>query len=32
MTLPWEDAGLPRPCIDEPCQIEWMDDMEMMMP
>jgi len=32
MTLPWEEAGLPRPCIDEPCQIEWMDDMEMMMP
>ena len=19
-------AGLPRPCIDEPCQIEWMSD------
>jgi len=22
MQLPWEDAGLPRPCIDEPCQID----------
>merc|ERR1719217_79963 len=26
MELPWEAAGLPRPCIDEPCQIEWMDE------
>ena len=26
MSLPWESAGLPRPCIDEPCQIEWMSD------
>ena len=26
MQLPWENAGLPRPCIDEPCQIEWMED------
>ena len=25
MELPWESAGLPRPCIDEPCQISWMD-------
>jgi len=23
MQLPWQEAGLPRPCIDEPCQIEW---------
>ena len=21
-----DQAGLPRPCIDEPCQIEWMSD------
>ena len=21
MELPWESAGLPRPCIDEPCQV-----------
>merc|ERR1719217_1137811 len=26
MTLPWEDAGLPVPCVDEPCQIEWMKE------
>ena len=26
MELPWESAGLPRPCIDEPCQIEWIDE------
>ena len=26
MQLPWEGKGLPRPCIDEPCQIEWMDE------
>jgi KamA family protein len=26
MELPWEPAGLPRPCIDEPCQIEWIDE------
>jgi len=25
MSLPWSDVGLPQPCIDEPCQIEWMD-------
>jgi KamA family protein len=25
MSLPWEEAGVPKPCIDEPCQIEWMD-------
>merc|ERR1711968_377041 len=25
MSLPWEEAGLPRPCVDEPCQVEWMD-------
>ena len=22
----WEEAGLPRPCVDEPCQVEWMDE------
>merc|ERR1712182_10544 len=26
MSLPWEEAGLPRPCVDEPCQVEWMDE------
>ena len=26
MELPWEGKGLPRPCVDEPCQIEWMDE------
>ena len=26
MELPWAEAGLPRPCIDEPCQIDWMDE------
>ena len=25
-SLPWGDVGLPQPCIDEPCQIEWMSD------
>ena len=25
MQLPWEEAGLPRPCIDEPCQIDWIN-------
>jgi KamA family protein len=29
MSLPWESEGLPRPCIDEPCQIEWMDEFTM---
>jgi len=28
MSLPWEDAGLPKPCIDEPCQVEWMDEYQ----
>jgi KamA family protein len=33
MSLPWEEAGLPRPCIDEPCQVEWMDEfMEPVYP
>jgi len=27
MELPWtKEAGLPRPCIDEACQIDWMDE------
>jgi len=26
MSLPWSDVGLPQPCIDEPCQVEWMND------
>ena len=26
MSLPWAEGGLPQPCIDEPCQVEWMDD------
>merc|ERR1719230_729906 len=26
MELPWSNEGLPQPCIDEPCQIEWMDE------
>merc|ERR1719247_1143394 len=24
MQLPWESGGLPRPCIDEPCQIDFL--------
>jgi len=27
MELPWNTAGLPQPCIDEPCQIEWMNEV-----
>ena len=23
-----QEAGLPKPCIDEPCQIEWMDEYQ----
>jgi len=26
MQLPWEGKGLPRPCVDEPCQVEWMEE------
>jgi len=26
MSLPWGDVGLPQPCIDEPCQVEWMEN------
>jgi len=32
MSLPWElpgegmSPGLPRPCVDEACQIDWMED------
>ena len=26
MELPWKAEGLPRPCIDEACQIDWMDE------
>ena len=29
MSLPWEEAGLPLPCVDEPCQVEWMDEFAM---
>ena len=25
MSLPWSEKGLPQPCIDEPCQVDWMD-------
>jgi len=28
MSLPWQEAGLPVPCQDEPCQIEWMDEFQ----
>jgi len=24
MQLPWNEDGLPRPCVDEPCQAEWV--------
>lgn len=27
MELPWNNAGLPQPCIDEPCQINWMNEV-----
>ena len=26
MSLPWGEVGLPQPCIDEPCQVEWMEN------
>ncbi|KAL1507985.1 hypothetical protein AB1Y20_007587 [Prymnesium parvum] len=26
MELPWQEQGLPRPCIDEECQIDWMKE------
>jgi KamA family protein len=26
MSLPWGDVGLPQACIDEPCQVEWMEN------
>ncbi|KAH8081091.1 synthetase [Aureococcus anophagefferens] len=29
MELPWEAAGLPVPCVDEPCQVEWLDEFAM---
>jgi len=29
MQLPWEDAGLPRPCIDEPCQVDHLKEMSV---
>jgi len=28
MSLPWSDAGLPQPCIDEPCQIDFLQAMD----
>ena len=28
MQLPWEDAGLPRPCVDEPCQLVALEGVE----
>jgi len=28
MQLPWKESGLPIPCVDEPCQIEWMDEYQ----
>ena len=28
MELPWNSGGLPQPCVDEPCQIEWMDEYQ----
>lgn len=30
MELPWSNEGLPQPCIDEPCQIEWMKNEEFI--
>jgi len=25
MSLPWGTEGLPRPCIDEPCQLDALE-------
>jgi len=29
MSLPWEEAGLPIPCVDEPCQIDFLTSVDV---